>query len=146
MSCGVDIGAIPDELSPMVVLCGSCFSAAPKKSDFPAMRQAPGGYDVEARDAFAVRAVDNGACVAFGHMRLSRGFPHLYPVLQSWMRGTTVGEAYQQLINGIIDIQGTKSGSFVLSEKAEIGQQPPQNILLYVVIGDPAIQPLESRL
>ncbi|MBC8873483.1 MAG: hypothetical protein H8E44_28935 [Planctomycetes bacterium] len=146
MSCGVDIAAIPEELSAKVVLCGSCFAAAPKKSDFPAMRQAPGGYDVEARDAFAVRAIDNGACIAFGHMRLSQGFPHLYPVLEAWMKGKTVGEAYQELMNGIINMQGTKSGGFVVSEGASTGRQPPQNILLYVVIGDPAIQPLESRL
>jgi len=146
MSCGVDIRAIPEELSAKVVLCGSCFAAAPKKSDFPAMRQAPGGYDVEARDAFAVRAVDNGACVVFGHMRLSKGFPHLYPVLETWMKGKTVGEAYQELMNGIIDMQGTTSGGFVVSEEPAKGRQPPQNVLLYVIIGDPAIQPLESRL
>ncbi len=146
MSCGVDIGAIPEELSAKVVLCGSCFAAAPKTSDFPAMRQAPGGYDVEARDAFAVRAIDNGACVVFGHMRLSQGFPHLYPVLEAWIKGKTVGEAYQELMNGIIDIQGTTSGGFVVSEEPAMGRQPPQNILLYVVIGDPAIQPFERML
>ena len=146
MSCGVDIGAIPEELSAKVVLCGSCFSAAPKKSDFPAMRQAPGGYGIEARDAFALRAVDNGACVVFGHMRLSQGFPHLYPVLETWMKGKTVGEAYQELMNGIIDMQGTKSGGFVVSEGAANRRQPPQNILLYVVIGDPAIQPFEGMI
>ena len=56
MSCGIDIGAIPEAFSAKVILCGSCFAAAPKKSDFPAMREAPGGYNVEARDAFAVRA------------------------------------------------------------------------------------------
>lgn len=146
MSCGVDIGAIPEELSAKVVLCGSCFSAAPKQSDLPAMGQAPGGYGVEARDAFAVRAVDNGASVVFGHMRLSQGFPHLFPVLETWMKGKSVGEAYQELVNGLIDMQGTKPGGFVVTEKPANGRQPRQNILLYVVIGDPAIQPFERMI
>ncbi len=146
MSCGVDIDAIPEEISAKVLLCGSCFSAAPKKSDLPAMRQAPGGYSVKARDAFVVRAVDNGANVVFGHMRLSQGFPHLFPVLEAWMEGRTVGEAYQELINGIIEMQGLKSGHFVVRESAAKGRQPPQNILLYVVIGDPAIQPLKRMV
>jgi hypothetical protein len=146
MSCGVDIGAIPDELAVKVILCGSCFSAAPKKSDFPAMRQAPGGYGIEARDAFVIRAVDSGASVAFGHMRLSSGFPHLFPVLETWMKGKSVGEAYQELMNGLIEMQGTKSGGFVVTEKADRGRQPSQNILLYVMIGDPAIQPFERMI
>ena len=146
MSCGVDIGAIPERLAAKVVLCGSCFAAAPDKSDFPAMRQAPGGYGVDARDAFAVRAVDRGASVVFGHMRLSQGFPHLFPVLEAWMKGRSVGEAYQELINGLIDMQGTKSGGFVVTEKTTDGRQPRQNILLYVIIGDPAVQPFEQMI
>jgi hypothetical protein len=72
MSCGVDIGAIPANLSAQIVLVGSCFSAAPQKSGLPAMQEAPGGYRVETRDAFAIRAVDRGAKVVFGHMRLSQ--------------------------------------------------------------------------
>ncbi len=38
-------------------------------------------------DAFVLRAIDSGAVAAFGHMRLSQGFPHLYTVLESWTRG-----------------------------------------------------------
>jgi len=146
MSCGVDIDAIPEELSAKVVLCGSCFSAAPKKSDFPAMHQAPGGYSVEARDAFAVRAIDNGAVVAFGHMRMSPGFPCLFPVLETWMKGKSVGEAYQELMNGIIERLGTEAGGFVVTEEPANGRQPRQNVLLHVVIGDPAIQPFERMI
>jgi len=145
MSCGVDIDALPEKLSAQVVLCGSCFSAAPKKSDFPRMRQAPGGYSVEARDAFAVRAIDNGVSVVFGHMRLSRGFPHLFPILEAWMEDRTVGQAYQELINGIMEMRDLKPGHFVVPESAS-NARPPQNILLYVVIGDPAIQPLKRML
>jgi hypothetical protein len=146
MSCGVDTEAISGVLSASVVLCGSCFSASPKTSDFPAMRRAPGGYDVEVRDAFTVRAIDNGACVAFGHMRLSQGFPHLYPVLETWLKGGTVGEAYQELVNGIIEMQETESGGFVVTEPSANGRQPRQNLLLYVVFGDPAVQPFEQMV
>lgn len=143
MSCGVDISAIPESFSAKVVMCGSCFSTSPAKSDLPAMRQAPGGYGVEARDAFTIRAIDNGASIAFGHMRLSQGFPHLFPVLENWMSGLTVGEAYQRLVNGLIEMGRVKSGDFVISDPPKNGRQPPQNALLYVVIGDPAIQPLQ---
>ena len=110
------------------------------------MRRAPGGYDVEVRDAFTVRAIDNGACVAFGHMRLSQGFPHLYPVLETWLKGGTVGEAYQELVNGIIEMQGTESGGFVVTEPSANGRQPRQNLLLYVVFGDPAVRPFEQMV
>ncbi|MFP6674651.1 MAG: hypothetical protein VB878_06200 [Pirellulaceae bacterium] len=143
MSCSVDIGGLPADMSGKILLTGSCFSAAPPKSDLLKLRQAPGGYEVKTRDSFVLRAVDNGAVVAFGHQRLSSGFPHLYPVLESWMNGQTVGQAYQQLLNGLIELQGTKSGGFVISNSKQ-QQRPPQNRLLYVVIGDPALQPLEK--
>ena len=76
-----------------------------------------------------MRAVQNGAVVAFAHLRENAGFPHLYPVLEGWMNGLTVGEAYQRLLNALV---------------AEGGIQPGANPLLYVVIGDPALQPLEK--
>jgi len=62
------------------------------------------------------------------------------------MEGRTVGEAYQELINGIIEMKDLKSGHFVVSESASDRRRPPQNILLYVVIGDPAIQPLKRMV
>lgn len=138
MSCSVDIKGIPENLQGKVLMTGSCFSASPSKSDLPEMRDAPGGYTVQKRDAFVLRAIDQGAIVAFGHQRLSSGFPHLYPVLECWLEGNTVGEGYQRLINGLINLKGVKSGDFVIREKTK---KPPQNSLLYVVIGDPALQP-----
>jgi hypothetical protein len=144
MSCGVDIGAIPPQLSAPIMLVGSCFSAAPQKSDLPAMNEAPGGYRVEARDAFAFRAVDRGAKVVFGHMRLSQGFPHLFPVLESLLEGSTVGQAYQELMNAIIDFEGVNSGTFAVGEGTPSNAAQPKDNLLYVIIGDPAIHPLES--
>ena len=107
------------------------------------MTSAPGGYKVGQRPSFATRYIEQGATVFFGHMRLSSGFPHLYPVLEKWMSGATVGEAYQQLINAIIDMRGFQSGRYVVQQPAD-QRRLPQNALLYVVFGDPALAPFES--
>ena len=140
MSCSVDLEGIPTKSKNQVVLSGSCFSAVPVKSDFPRMTSAPGGYRVSQRPAFATRYVDQGATVFFGHMRLCSGFPHLFPVLEKWLKGATVGEGYQQLINGLIDMRGFGPGRYVV--KASAGQSKlPQNSLLYIVFGDPALVP-----
>ncbi len=143
MSCSVDVEGLPNDLSGKILLSGSCFSAAPRQSDLPRLSEAPGGYQVKQRDAFILRAVDNGAVVALGHQRLNSGFPHLYPVLESWMQGQTVGRAYQQLLNGLIELQNTQSGDFVIRDQQKQQKRHPQNRLLYVIIGDPALQPLE---
>ena len=140
MSCSVDIDGIPKGSSNQIVLSGSCFAAAPSKSDFPKLSRIPGGYSLSQRESFALRYIDRGATVFFGHMRLSSGFPHLYPVLESWTQGQTVGEAYQQLINGIIQLRGFKSGNFIVNS-ANTSRRIRQNTLLYVLIGDPALQP-----
>ena len=142
MSCSVDLEGIPSKSKNQIILSGSCFSAVPVKSDFPRMTSAPGGYKVSQRPAFATRYVDQGATVFFGHMRLSSGFPHLYPVLEKWLGGATVGEAYQQLINGLIDMRGFGPGRFVV-KPAGTQRRLPQNTLLYVVFGDPALVPFE---
>jgi hypothetical protein len=140
MSCSVDLEGLPDDLQGKVLMTGSCFSASPKISDLPKMRDAPGGYTVEEREAFILRAIDQGALVAFGHQRLSSGFPHLYPVLESWLAGSSVGEGYQRLINALIEQKSFQRGQFVIQEKTK---KPSQNSLLYVVIGDPALQPFQ---
>lgn len=141
MSCGLDVDGIPRDFSGKVLLCGSCFSAAPAVSDLPAMSRAPGGYTVGQRDAFAQRAIDNGATVVFAHMRLNSGFPHLFPVLESWMAGQSVGQAYQQLLNALIALQDLQPDQFVVRPQTA-GRRLPQNRLLYVVFGDPALTPL----
>lgn len=107
------------------------------------MTRIPGGYAVTPRQSFSTRYIDRGATVFFGHMRLSSGFPHLYPVLEKWMQGKSVGESYQQLINSLMDMRGFGPGKFVVTE-VTLGQPGvPQNMLLYVIIGDPALVPLQ---
>lgn len=144
MSCSLDVDGLPTDMSGKILLSGSCFSASPVTSDLPAMRQAPGGYEVQQRDAFILRAIDNGAVVAFGHQRLSSGFPHLYPVLESWVAGQTVGAGYQQLINALIELGDFKPGKFLIQKDQINNKRLPQNRLLYVVIGDPALQPIQQ--
>ncbi|MEC7567312.1 MAG: hypothetical protein VX738_16640 [Planctomycetota bacterium] len=146
MSCSVDIDGIPVNSNNQVVLSGSCFAAAPTKTDFPRMTRAPGGYNVAPRQAFATRYIDRGATVFFGHMRLSSGFPHLYPVLEQWTAGKSVGEAYQQLVNGIIDMRGFGPGRFVVSDPGTSTGSIPQNTLLYVIFGDPALIPFKPLM
>ncbi len=142
MSCSVDIDAIPSDVSGKMILSGSCFAASPVKSDLPAMSRAPGGYTVAKRAAFANQCVDQGAIAFFGHMRLSSGFPHLYPVLEQWVAGKSIGESYQQLMNAIMTMRGLRPGNFILPNPSETGRRLPQNILLYVVLGDPALVPV----
>ena len=108
------------------------------------MSRAPGGYTVSKRPAFATQCVDQGAIVFFGHMRLSSGFPHLYPVLEQWMAGKTVGESYQQLINGIIGMRSYRSGKYIIPDPARAERRLTQNTLLYVVLGDPALVPVAA--
>ncbi len=146
MSCSLDISAIPEDCRGKLLLTGSCFSASPKLSDLPAMREAPGGYAMTDKDAFVLRAVDSGAVATFGHMRLSKGFPHLYTVLESWMRGETIGQSYQQLINGLIEKSHFDSRALVMDTETLTGKRPKQNVLLYVLVGDPALQPLVKMM
>ena len=143
MSCSIDINGIPNQSANRIVLTGSCFSAVPVKSDLPRLSSAPGGYKVDARPAFAMEYLDRGAVVFFGHMRLSSGFPHLFPVLENWMQGESVGVAYQELLNAIIDMRGFRAGEFVIpTPVTQRGIR--QNTMLYVIFGDPAIKPLEK--
>ena len=81
-------------------------------------------------------AVENGAVVVYAHMALNAGFPHLFPVLEGCMDGLPVGEAYQRLINALIDFQQLTSAELSSRDVAKL------NNLLYVIIGDPALQPL----
>ncbi|MDP6556102.1 MAG: hypothetical protein QGG71_15645 [Pirellulaceae bacterium] len=142
MSCSLSLSAIPKDCGGKLLLTGSCFSASPQVSDLAELREAPGGYAITAEDAFVLRAIDSGAVSTFGHMRFSKGFPHLYPVLESWMRGETIGQSYQQLINGLIEKNHFDSRALVMEAATIEKKRPTQNVLLYVLIGDPALQPL----
>ena len=47
MTCSLDVKGFQNvTMNDNVVLCGSCFSAAPLESDFPAIRRGPGGMEI----------------------------------------------------------------------------------------------------
>jgi hypothetical protein len=144
MACGADIDLIQGNVSNKIIFLGSCFSTFPQHSDLVAMREAPGGLKVDERDAFAIRAIDQGALAVYGHMRLSNGFRQLYPTLESMLAGQSLGEAYQQLINGLIERDNYKTGEFVVAGEGLKVRKPRQNSLLHVIIGDPALQPFAA--
>ncbi len=147
MTCSLDVKAFQNvTMNDNVVLCGSCFSAAPLESDFPAMRRGPGGMEIRNdRERFLMRTIENGAIVAYGHMRENSGFPHLYPVLESWIEGLSVGEGYQRLLNAIIDMDGFSPGQFILTAADTDNRRAVMRRtgLLYVIVGDPALVPLQ---
>ncbi|MCT4636410.1 MAG: C25 family cysteine peptidase [Bacteroidales bacterium] len=143
-SCGIDIDALPQPYNTDIILCGSCFSASPKRSDLPSMRKSPDGHNMENRQSFALKAIDNGATVVYGHMRLNAGFPKLFPVLKSLTEGASVGQAYQETIN--VGIIGNKFDTKKLAVR-ETPQNPrriKQNNILYVIFGDPALKPIKA--
>ncbi len=144
VSCGLDIDAIPEKLNTDIVLMGSCFSASSQTSDISPVKLSPDGYKVIPRKSFAIQTIDNGATVVFGHMRLNNGFPRLFPVLETFMDGRTVGEAYQEIINASIIEGKFDSKKLVLRTKPENPKRIKQNSLLYVLFGDPALSPIEK--
>jgi Ca2+-binding EF-hand superfamily protein len=154
MSCGFSVDAFHDiDLSNKVVMAGSCWSGAPTKLDFPMPRRDAAGTELEdTKERFLMRAIENGAVVSFGHMRLNQGFSTLYPVLESWTEGKTVGEGYQQLMNALFRAEKRTSLDEILALDPSDLKRPggsrrspaiPGNRLLYVIIGDPALQPFE---
>jgi hypothetical protein len=146
MTCGMRVEAF-DEVSLLnkVILCGSCMSAAPTHSDFRKMAVGPDGSEVVAdRKRFLMEAIERGAVVAYGHMRLNAGFPHLYPVLEAVIDGETVGESYQRLIDGLLRWTRLDPDELVLAKPDTNDEWAimRRNQLLYVLIGDPALRPL----
>lgn len=146
ITCGMKVESFDHRsFAGKVVLCGSCMSAAPAKSDWPAMAVGPDGMAVVAgRKRFLSEAVERGAVVTYAHMRLNAGFPHLFPVLESLLRGETVGDAYQELIDGLRVWTRLDPDEFVL-RAVDAGDQTDvmrRNQMLYVMVGDPKLRPL----
>ena len=126
--CCLDVSAFREiTMAGKIVMSGNCFSAAPA-----------GPAGTKAGESFAMLAVDQGAVAVFAHLRENAGFPHLFPVLEGWMDGLTVGESYQRLLNALLAYNNAAPDYFGAAGQPEAGA----NALLYVVIGDPALQPL----
>ncbi len=147
VTCGLKVEAFDHRsFANKVVLCGACMSAAPTQSDWKAMDVGPDGAKVVAdRKRFVMEAVERGAVVTYAHMRLNAGFPHLFPVMESLLHGDSVGEAYQRLIDGLIGWTRLDPDALVLSKADSEDEMAAmrRNQLLYVLVGDPALHPLE---
>jgi hypothetical protein len=140
IACSLAVSAFHDvKMAGKIVLCGDCYSAAPAESDDSPVSYGPNGQPIQRNDeSFAMRAVENGSVVVYAHMRENFGFPHLFPVLEAWMDGLTVGEAYQRQINALIAFNDFSAHDLIARDIEDVDS------LLYVIIGDPALQPLEK--
>ncbi|MBS1991537.1 MAG: hypothetical protein JSS83_13525 [Cyanobacteria bacterium SZAS LIN-3] len=139
MSCSVDVNAYRNiPMKDDVVLCGSCFSCTPPASDLVA--------DSNGRrpESLAMRAIANGAQVFWGHMHKNSGFPELFVVFESLMKGEPVGQSYQQVMNAIFADTKLAPQSFILSDQelADKDAVDERNHMLFVMIGDPAARPI----
>lgn len=125
------------DFSDEVVFCGSCMSATPVHSDrLPTSAQKPD------TPRFAQLALQNGAVVVLGHLGLCGGFPNIYPMSELMLEGKTAGEAYQQLMNGLIG-QGSLPPYFSAPETSgRPNLQGGANRFLYILFGDPALAPI----
>ncbi len=98
--CSIEVGAFKSiDMTGKIVMSGSCFSGAPRTWDIPLPSRIKDGPE---KERFLMRAVQNGATISFGHMKFNGGFPYLYPVLEHWLQGGSVGEAYQRILNAIL--------------------------------------------
>ncbi|HEX4130613.1 MAG TPA: hypothetical protein VHZ24_11250 [Pirellulales bacterium] len=147
MTCSLDVNLFDDvRMHDKIVLCGSCYSATPLFSDFDKPSQGDDGSPIRNdRPRFAFRAIANGATVVYGHMRINGGFPEMFPVLEAWMQGLTVGEAYQRQMNALLDWPWSFPRDRLVVP-ADGRRQPNalrgRSEYLYVIIGDPALVPL----
>lgn len=130
--CGIKISAFSEtNFINKIIFCGSCMSAAPYKSD----RE---NLDLMAdHKRFAFHAMDNGAIIMLGHMGLSGGFPKVFPMAEKILNEITAGEAYQQLMNSIIEKSPIPDFYDGTTQRRDAGNQ-----FLYVLLGDPFLLPI----
>jgi uncharacterized protein (TIGR03067 family) len=151
MVCGVEIAGLADvDLAGKVVLSGCCFAGIGAESDLPLPARGPDGSSVFAdRPRFVLTAVDRGAVLAYGHMRLSNGFPSVAPLLEGLREGQSAGEAYQRLINAVLEYDEFEP---VYAEPAAVADservkrlERRLNPFLHVLAGDPALVPFPAE-
>ncbi|MEM1293804.1 MAG: hypothetical protein AAGH89_00470, partial [Verrucomicrobiota bacterium] len=121
-----------------IVFCGSCMSATPIHSD----RLSNSARKPET-PRFAQVALRNGAVVVLGHLGLCGGFPKVYPMSELVLEGKTAGEAYQQLMNGIIGQRSLPSYFANPTTSGRGNLQGGANNYLYILFGDPALAPIQ---
>jgi hypothetical protein len=141
MVCGLHIAAFGElDLGGKVVLSGCCFAGMGRQTDITQPARGPDGSAVQsARSKFTLTAVDRGALVSYGHMRLSNGFPSVAPLLEGLLEGKPAGQIYQQLLNAVI----ADHELHTLLDKRTLGEienmERQVNPYLHLLIADPAL-------
>jgi len=142
---GIDLTALREvDLTGTVILTGSCYSGLGEKSDCKMSGRVAGNLGKKG-ERFGFRAVEQGAVAVYGHMRLNLGFPSLYTVLENYVRGLSIGESYQRLLNAMISREGAFHPAFCHNIKSSKSTRRARNRMLYVQIGDPALVPLKAN-
>jgi len=143
---GMKVNALnPVNFSNQIILSGSCYSGVGMATDCTMAGPVAGSLDPKL-NRFALTMVDRGAVSVFCHMRLNMGFPHVYPMLESYLSNRSLGESYQRLINALIDGQGGFTPQwFTKQTPARSIQSRKMNQLLYMQIGDPALIPIKTK-
>jgi hypothetical protein len=144
MACCAKVSAYTDmNLSNKIIFCGACFATSAPRSDLVIPRARP-GEKIEDKPRFALKAIDDGSVIVIGNMAFSRGVNFLLPIFEDCLKGLTVGEAFQRVINAQLGTEGfanaytkpVKGGPKNMTPKARRANQ-----LVNVLIGDPAIRP-----
>jgi len=143
---GMKVDALnPVNFSNQIILSGSCYSGVGTATDCAMAGPVAGSLDPKLK-RFSLTMVDRGAVAVFCHMRLNMGFPHVYPMLESYLANRSLGESYQRLINALIEGQGGFTPQWHTKQTpARSIQSRKMNQLLYIQIGDPALVPIQIQ-
>ena len=143
---GMEVNALNNvDLSNQVILSGCCYSGVGMATDCAMAGPVAGSLDPKLK-RFSLTMVDRGAVAVFCHMRLNMGFPHVYPMLESYLANRSLGESYQRLINALIEGQGGFTPQWYTKQiPARSTQSRKMNQLLYMQIGDPALVPIQIQ-
>ena len=77
---------------------------------------------------FSTVCINRGAIAVYSHLYLNRGFSRLYPCYENLVKGKSIGQVQQELINTNFDFISNKE------------KDSRRRHLLYVIIGDPALR------
>ena len=143
---GMKVDALnPVNFSNQVILSGSCYSGVGTATDCAMAGPVAGSLDPKLK-RFSLTMIDRGAVSVFCHMRLNMGFPHVYPMLESYLANRSLGESYQRLINAFIEVQGGFTPQWYTKQTAPRSiQSRKMNQFLYMQIGDPALVPIQIK-
>ncbi len=143
---GMEVDALNQvNLSNQIILSGCCYSGVGMATDCAMAGPVAGSLDPKLK-RFSLAMVDRGAVSVFCHMRLNMGFPHVYPMLESYLANRSLGESYQRLINALIEGQGGFTPQWYTQQTpARSLQSRKMNQLLYMQIGDPALVPIQAK-